>query len=202
MASLLCWLSAALCSTVWRLHKAWMSHCRCQCRPLLHLLLLPGIYSWWRPVIMATVGLWQGRSGLDWSRLESSAGCSAEVLCLIRPILLSGCCLFPLWRSSVPISSPQPERNGEKHSLCTHLCTNPPLLLTAAVFPPQQSTTSYAARPDTFISRQSSSCAHTATFGGDVMAARSAEPVLLWSCAALPHDHSAAVSGCRLERKQ
>lgn len=84
---------------------------------LLPLLSLPGIHSQQQPVIMATVRVTgrAGRAGLDWSKLECCAGCRARALCLIRPILLSRRCLFPLRHSSPRWSLLGSQTEAENH---------------------------------------------------------------------------------------
>lgn len=84
---------------------------------LLPLLSLPGIHSQQQPVIMATVRVTgrAGRAGLDWSKLEWCAGCRAQALCLIRPILLSRRCLFPLRLSSPRWSLLGSQTEAENH---------------------------------------------------------------------------------------
>lgn len=89
-------------------------------RSLFH----PGVQLQWQPANMAAEGLWQGQSGPGWSKLQQSAGCSAEALCLIRPILLSRRCLFPLWRSAdLHWAARERESEEERENLYAHSCT-------------------------------------------------------------------------------
>lgn len=88
------------------------------------LLLLPGIYSWWHPVIMATV---KSLAGPGWSRLVQAGVCWMPQHGLIRLVLLSCCCLFPLWQSEL-ISTKQPEMETEGQLLCTSIHAEGPQL--------------------------------------------------------------------------